>query len=67
MNLIKTKLRNTMTTTHLNQLLALSMTKKTVFQYDFKRAATKYHENHRNCAGRTPAKPADASSLNNNE
>ena len=56
-----------MTTTHLNQLLALSMTKKTVFQYDFKRAATKYHENHRNCAGRTPAKPADASSLNNNE
>ena len=50
MNLIKTDLRNALSTEHLNQLLAISMSQKNVYQFDFNRAAVEFLKSHRNCA-----------------
>ena len=49
MNLIKTDLRNSLSTAHLNHLIAISMSKKTIQTFNFNLAAKKYHEHHRTC------------------
>ena len=52
MNIIKTDLRNLLTTKSLNSLMWLSMSNKDKWTFDFSRAVTRYFRNHRRCDDR---------------